>query len=56
MQNRKFGKFKNVINNIYKPIRKGHETIILMLLIATNQIKTNDILFIKLSRVIIRQK
>lgn len=54
MQNCNFGKFKNLINNIYKPIREGHVTIILMLLNATNQKKTNDILFIKLSLVIIR--
>lgn len=37
MQNCNFGKFKNLINNIYKPIREGHVTIILMLLNATNQ-------------------
>ena len=37
MQSINFGKFKNIIDNIYNPITKGHVTIILMLLISTNK-------------------
>ena len=55
MLNCNFDKFKNVTDNIYEPFRKGHVIFILMLLIATNQKKTNGRLFIELSLLYIQQ-